>query len=75
MNHTLQNPKSGRFSFRKLIVDVILTVFGILMILPLIMLTANAFKTPAELLHGRRGSYRNRQRWIISPPSSPKRRF
>ena len=50
MNHTLQNPKSGRFSFRKLIVDVILTVFGILMILPLIMLTANAFKTPAELL-------------------------
>lgn len=50
MNHTLQNPKSGRFSFRKFIVDVILTVFGILMILPLIMLTANAFKTPAELL-------------------------
>ncbi|WP_309578296.1 MULTISPECIES: carbohydrate ABC transporter permease [Rhizobium/Agrobacterium group] len=30
--------------------DIILTVFGVLMILPLIMLTANAFKTPAELL-------------------------
>ncbi|PYG58338.1 multiple sugar transport system permease protein [Rhizobium sp. UGM030330-04] len=50
MNHTLQNRKSGRFSFQKFIVDIILTVFGVLMILPLIMLTANAFKTPAELL-------------------------
>ncbi|MBO9653469.1 MAG: carbohydrate ABC transporter permease [Agrobacterium tumefaciens] len=50
MNHTLQNRKSGGFSFKKLTVDVILTVFGVLMILPLIMLTANAFKTPAELL-------------------------
>lgn len=50
MNHTLQNRKSGRFSFQKFIVDIILIVFGVLMILPLIMLTANAFKTPAELL-------------------------
>ncbi|AQS63994.1 L-arabinose transport system permease protein AraQ [Rhizobium rhizogenes] len=50
MNHTLQNRKSGRFSLQKFIVDIILTVFGVLMILPLIMLTANAFKTPAELL-------------------------
>jgi len=50
MNHTLQNRKSGRFSFQKFTVDIILTVFGVLMILPLIMLTANAFKTPAELL-------------------------
>lgn len=31
-------------------IDLILTVFGLLMVLPLIMLVANAFKTPQELL-------------------------
>lgn len=48
---TTPNKKSGeRYSLSKFVIDCVLTVFGILMILPLIMLTANAFKTPAELL-------------------------
>ncbi|GLQ56547.1 carbohydrate ABC transporter permease [Devosia nitrariae] len=33
-----------------LAIDVVLTVFGLLMVLPLIMLVANAFKAPQELL-------------------------
>lgn len=36
--------------FTNLVIDVVLTVFGLLMVLPLIMLVANAFKTPQELL-------------------------
>lgn len=48
---TTPSKKSGeRYSLSKFAIDCVLTVFGILMILPLIMLTANAFKTPAELL-------------------------
>jgi len=48
---TTPRKKSGeRYSLSKFAIDCVLTVFGILMILPLIMLTANAFKTPAELL-------------------------
>ncbi|WDR07240.1 carbohydrate ABC transporter permease [Devosia rhodophyticola] len=33
-----------------LFIDAILIVFGLLMVLPLILLVANAFKTPAEML-------------------------
>ena len=31
-------------------IDIVLTVFGLLMILPLVLLVANAFKTPQEML-------------------------
>jgi len=50
MSDTFKHKQARSFSLSKLAVDAVLTVFGILMILPLIMLTANAFKTPAELL-------------------------
>ena len=50
MNDTFKHRETPRLSPSKIAVDVVLTVFGILMILPLLMLTANAFKTPAELL-------------------------
>ena len=39
-------------------IDVVLTAFCLLMLLPLVFLVANAFKTPQEMLAGRRRSSR-----------------
>ncbi|MBB6484782.1 carbohydrate ABC transporter permease [Rhizobium lusitanum] len=50
MSMTPSKKSRERYSASKFAIDCVLTVFGILMVLPLIMLTANAFKTPAELL-------------------------
>ena len=41
---------SGRRHVVNFLIDLFLTVFGFLMILPLILLVANAFKTPQEML-------------------------
>ncbi len=47
-------PSSGQLRRKRqaldFLVDAILLVFGLMMILPLILLVANAFKTPAEML-------------------------
>ena len=42
--------RSGRIRPGDLAIDVVLTAFGLFMILPLLLLVANAFETPAEML-------------------------
>lgn len=44
------SPARRRRQLTNVAIDIVLTVFGLLMVLPLIMLVANAFKTPQELL-------------------------
>jgi multiple sugar transport system permease protein len=52
--HAKPLPSSGQLRRKRrtldFVVDAVLLVFGLLMILPLILLVANAFKTPAEML-------------------------
>ncbi len=44
------SPARRKRQLTNLVIDAGLTVFGLLMVLPLILLVANAFKTPQELL-------------------------
>src|SRR3569623_3327798 len=46
---TAQAPRRP-FSARNLLIDVVLVAFCILMLLPLLFLISNAFKTPQEML-------------------------
>ena len=43
-------PKRRKLSLTNLVIDVVLLLFGCFMILPLMLLVANAFKTPTEML-------------------------
>ncbi len=45
-----KRPKQRKLSLTNLAIDAVLLLFGCFMILPLVLLVANAFKTPAEML-------------------------